>query len=365
MHAKLTIAIPTWNRCEFLRENVTRIIQEIEKLSPGLVDVIVLDNASTDATEDVMEALQAKYPFIRYFRHSRNFGANANFLMALAKAEGEYVWLFGDDDAIVENSLPRILEDLKNYQADVIIGGTQNEATGERVYLRKIQAHLFTDENILKVYNAINLAGKMSVLIFRRKSLQKVLGRGWNIIRRLKSPWPHLIWMLLILSQRGKLLILPYSTNYYLKKSKYNTIFDGIQRTDLVFSHYAQLVEQTSEYFSPDMQKHLKNTITAGQQGELLKMAAYSSYLNSYGETLGHAVRVLRVLPTLRNKLDFAFFYGLPIIAPRFSRLLFLQLPIRILPSWRAYRDFLSYLSYLRAHRKTFSERNFFNKMEL
>lgn len=365
MHTKLTIAIPTWNRCEFLRDNILRIVQEIQKLPPGLVDLIVLDNASTDATQGVMEALSKQYVFIQYYRHSRNFGANANFLMALAKAEGSYVWLLGDDDAIVEGALLKILADIKTYYPDVIIGGTQSEATGKRVYLTKIHAHFLTDENILKSYNAINLAGKMSVLIFRRKALKKILGKGWGIIKKLRSPWPHLIWMLLILAQQGDLLILPYDTNYALKKSRYNTVFDGIQRTELVFSQYAQLVSETTEFFLSNIQTHLRKMITAGQRGELLKMTAYSSYLNSYWETFSHAIKVIRFLPTWRNKIDFAIFYGIPICAPRFFRLLFLQFPRHILPSWAAYREFLLYLAHVRDHRKGLEERNFFNEKEL
>ena len=61
----LTIAIPTYNRCEFLQECLEYVIPQVE----DDMEVIVCDNASCDDTQVIMENYSNKYLFIRYIRN--------------------------------------------------------------------------------------------------------------------------------------------------------------------------------------------------------------------------------------------------------------------------------------------------------
>ena len=111
----LTIAIPTRNRAKFLQKNLDGIIEQIEKLPRDIAEIFVSNNASTDGTDKILSEYASRYKFFRYVTQSKNLGANRNFYTVLKEACGEYVWLLGDDDAIVETCITSILSDIKKY----------------------------------------------------------------------------------------------------------------------------------------------------------------------------------------------------------------------------------------------------------
>lgn len=91
----VTIGIPTYNRVDgyFPGALAAALAQEYPRL-----EVLVCDNASTDGTEAFM--LAQTDPRIRYVRHPKNVGANANFNACLSNARGSYFTLLHDDDLI-------------------------------------------------------------------------------------------------------------------------------------------------------------------------------------------------------------------------------------------------------------------------
>lgn len=62
------------------------------------LEIIISDNASTDATPDICLGYAARDPRIRYFRNQTNIGAPANFERVLRLARGPYfMWAACDD----------------------------------------------------------------------------------------------------------------------------------------------------------------------------------------------------------------------------------------------------------------------------
>ena len=61
-------------------------------------ELIISDNASTDATESICREYAARDPRINYFHHEKNQGASANFQFVLDRARGEFfMWAACDD----------------------------------------------------------------------------------------------------------------------------------------------------------------------------------------------------------------------------------------------------------------------------
>jgi len=111
---KLSICIPTYNRSGRLDVLLRSVADQVSAL--GLeekVEIVISDNASTDSTQKVGEKWTARYPFIRYFRNSSNFGGEPNFVLSIERATGEFAWVLGDDDRIREGALARILSYLQ------------------------------------------------------------------------------------------------------------------------------------------------------------------------------------------------------------------------------------------------------------
>jgi abequosyltransferase len=118
MEILLSIAIPTYNRACFLERSLETIAKMIKGKSLP-VEVIVCDNCSPDDTTKVVEKFNSKDLPIRYFRHSRNIGANLNVLKCYAEAKGQYVLCLGDDDVLINNAIEKILKIIQ-FNAGVI-----------------------------------------------------------------------------------------------------------------------------------------------------------------------------------------------------------------------------------------------------
>lgn len=81
-----------------------------------LVELCVCDNASSDDTWEVLRAAQANGP-IRSSRNDVNLGpcGNANRLTN-ELAQGEYVWVLGDDDLVRPGAVRQVLNALREHR---------------------------------------------------------------------------------------------------------------------------------------------------------------------------------------------------------------------------------------------------------
>jgi glycosyltransferase involved in cell wall biosynthesis len=360
----LTIGIPTWNRAQYLKDNIQQILQEMEKYPQLSIEILVSDNASADETQTYCKALSEKYSFFSYWRNATNIGANANFQQVLEYAQGTYVWLLGDDDKIVEDCLQKISASIIAFnQPEIIIGGCVNDQTGVRLYPPFIDEPLLANYSIIKQYDAIRLAGKISTLIFHKATIMPILKLAQPVIQQLKTPWPHLIWFILLLNQQAHVLFLAYNTNYSLEENRYNMIQDGISRTNIMVREYAALIYYLNELclLNADFYRLLIKSITHSRQGEMLKIVGYSTYFNKYFASLLNAVSNFIYLPNCYNRCNFLF-YALPLILPIVVRKTLLNMVAFLFPGWLEYKR---YLSYLKTTKQLFIEnnkRNIFDK---
>jgi len=113
MERILTIAIPTFNRCQVLKQTLDSFIP----LLNSSVSLLVIDNCSTDGTQNVVQAAIEASPQheIRYLRNKGNIGGGANIIRCIENAETEWVWLFGDDDEPTPNSVGAVLAKIREY----------------------------------------------------------------------------------------------------------------------------------------------------------------------------------------------------------------------------------------------------------
>ena len=94
---RLTIYIPTVGRPE--------IADLLESIPPRHnVEVIVSDNSS------LVGGICAQHPHVQYERREFNTGIDANLLRGTISGTGEWVWIIGDDDALLPGALDLVLD---------------------------------------------------------------------------------------------------------------------------------------------------------------------------------------------------------------------------------------------------------------
>lgn len=116
----LTIAIPTWNRAEYLRITLAQLCNEMSGIPDGMVEILVSDNCSPDDTVSVVQdAVKSGLP-INYTRNDENIGSDANIAQCFNLAHGKYVLILGDDDLLFDGCLEILLHRLSNNNYGVI-----------------------------------------------------------------------------------------------------------------------------------------------------------------------------------------------------------------------------------------------------
>jgi glycosyltransferase involved in cell wall biosynthesis len=103
---RISICIPTYNRAAHLRNCLHSIILNNKKSAIDF-EVCVSDNCSTDETEKIVRQAQSSIG-IKYQKNPGNLGLAGNFLKVVGMAEGEFVWILGDDDLMMPNALEEL-----------------------------------------------------------------------------------------------------------------------------------------------------------------------------------------------------------------------------------------------------------------
>jgi len=110
---RISICIPAYNRGEYLPELLDSILRQ--DIYACELEVVISDNASTDDTQQVVDAYRSKFDRLVYHRADENMGADRNFLKVVELASGDFCWLMGSDDRLREGAMAVVEKVLRDY----------------------------------------------------------------------------------------------------------------------------------------------------------------------------------------------------------------------------------------------------------
>jgi glycosyltransferase involved in cell wall biosynthesis len=113
---KVTVGVPVWNGAALLPRCLDALIGQT---MPD-IDIVISDNASTDATPEICRAFAARDPRIRVIRQPENIGAGGNFLALLRQARAPYFMWAAHDDRYMTTFIERALSALENNPTAVL-----------------------------------------------------------------------------------------------------------------------------------------------------------------------------------------------------------------------------------------------------
>ncbi len=122
---QISIVIVTWNGKRYAAECLDSLRTYID--DPA-AEVIVVDNASTDGTP---EMIRDSYPGVKLIRNDRNLGfATANNI-GIRRSSGEYVLLVNSDVVVYEGCIERLVEYMKQNPRVGLLGPRMLGADGK------------------------------------------------------------------------------------------------------------------------------------------------------------------------------------------------------------------------------------------
>lgn len=113
----VSVVIPTYNRSEY----ISRAVQSVLDQSFADLEVIIVDDCSTDETRDVVDKIKAKDKRVKYHRLEKNQGAPKARNTGIKLAQGKYIGLLDDDDNWREDKLELQVGKFKNLPDEVAL----------------------------------------------------------------------------------------------------------------------------------------------------------------------------------------------------------------------------------------------------
>ncbi|WZO97103.1 glycosyltransferase family 2 protein [Isosphaeraceae bacterium EP7] len=104
---RLSVVIPTYNG----RALLERCLASLDQHSPPGVEILVIDDASTDGTAEWISAI---HPAVRLLRMEKNGGFCTTANAGLAAAKGEFVQLLNNDTEVTEGWYEAALRPFEN-----------------------------------------------------------------------------------------------------------------------------------------------------------------------------------------------------------------------------------------------------------
>ena len=152
---KVSLGIPVYNESRFLKKTIDSLLNQ----TYSNIEIIAIDNASTDNSFRILEEYSNKDPRLKIFKNDKNIGLSNNFNLLVSKSSGEYFGWIGAHDI---------------YNKD---------------YIEKMVSKIIKNNNSSVVFSNVSKIDSDNKIIINKKDTGFQLLNNNKFIRLLKIPW--------------------------------------------------------------------------------------------------------------------------------------------------------------------------------
>lgn len=226
----VSVCIPTYNRANFLQDSIVSIINQTYQN----IEIIILDNASTDSTEYIVKKLKS-FSNIKYIRNKKNIGATNNYNKCLEIAKNDYIAIFHSDDVYKKDILEKEMDVILKYPnigavfTNCFIINEKNNLIGSNIFPKKLKGKIIF--NFYEIFEELLKNGNSFVMfptLLIKKDILKEVGSFKTVFRTASDMefWLRLLTKYNIAILEEKLIkrrVSPYSgssAHYFLKTKR-------------------------------------------------------------------------------------------------------------------------------------------------
>lgn len=141
---KSSLIILTYNELE---EGTIPCVESIYKYTEiSDFELIIVDNCSTDGTQDYLKKLKEQYTNVKIQLNEQNKGFAAGINDGLKLADGEFLFILNNDIMVTPDWLNKLVEPLKNNPETGLIGPITNSSGNEQcVYFENLDKNNYIE----------------------------------------------------------------------------------------------------------------------------------------------------------------------------------------------------------------------------
>jgi glycosyltransferase involved in cell wall biosynthesis len=106
----ISVALCTYNGAKYIKDQMDSIINQTYKK----LEIIVVDDGSTDGTFDIVNIYAERDNRIKCFKNNVNLGFNKNFEKAISLTSGRYIAISDQDDIWLPGKLQSLSDNIKD-----------------------------------------------------------------------------------------------------------------------------------------------------------------------------------------------------------------------------------------------------------
>ena len=114
--AQISVIIPCYNQEKYIGEAIASVLSQTFQD----IGIIVIDDGSSDASEEIIKDYASRYPNQIKYIHQQNQGVIVARNTAIAQARGAYIFPLEGDDKIAPDCLEKLYQAMINNKGDVI-----------------------------------------------------------------------------------------------------------------------------------------------------------------------------------------------------------------------------------------------------
>lgn len=180
---KLSVVVPVYNDALHVKNCIESLINQSLKD----IQILIINDASTDGTNQVIKDYQEQYSNIIVYNHDTNMGTGEARNTGLKYANSQYIAFLDSDDWLDSNTYINIIRELENDNSDIAICGIKTEF--ESPY-NSILRYNYPCKNVISGNFALKLLCSINSQDIYISSLvgNKVFNRDFLINNNIKFP---------------------------------------------------------------------------------------------------------------------------------------------------------------------------------